>query len=93
MGKLTTLCRKRAQRNYTLAFKLSVVEQVEKGKVVFRLALEMLRPYKAEVACGLIASVRCVLTWARDCQRQRQELPSKHQDILFFNQSSMDVKF
>lgn len=38
MGTPTTPRRKRTQRDYTLAFKLSVVERVEKGEMTYKQA-------------------------------------------------------
>jgi transposase-like protein len=38
MGKTTPSVKKRTQRDYTLAFKLSVVDQVEKGEMTYRQA-------------------------------------------------------
>jgi len=38
MGKAETARRRRSQRDYTLGFKLSVVEQVEKGELTYKQA-------------------------------------------------------
>lgn len=51
---------KRTQRDYTLAFKLSVVEQVEKGELT----------YKQAQRCYGIQGCTTVLTWLRKHGRQ-----------------------
>ncbi len=51
---------KRTQRDYTLAFKLSVVEQVEKGELT----------YKQAQRCYGIQGRTTVLTWLRKHGRQ-----------------------
>ncbi|SMC28174.1 hypothetical protein SAMN02745857_03136, partial [Andreprevotia lacus DSM 23236] len=51
---------KRTQRDYTLAFKLAVVEQVEKGQLT----------YKQAQACYGIQGRSTVLTWLRKHGRQ-----------------------
>jgi len=38
MDNSTTARRRRSQRDYTLGFKLSVVEQVEKGQLTYKQA-------------------------------------------------------
>lgn len=38
MDKSTTVRRRRSQRDYTMGFKLSVVEQVEKGQLTYKQA-------------------------------------------------------
>ncbi|MCV6588495.1 MAG: IS3 family transposase, partial [Marinobacterium sp.] len=55
MDKSTTLRRKRTQRDYTPAFKLSVVEQVEKGEMTYK---------QAQKRYG-IQGRSSVLTWLR----------------------------
>lgn len=54
---------KRTQRDYTLAFKLSVVEQVEKGELTYR---------EAQVRYG-IQGASTVLVWLRKHGRQGWE--------------------
>jgi len=55
MGKPTAGRRKRTQRDYPLAFKLSVVEQVEKGEMTYK---------QAQKRYG-IQGRSTVLTWLR----------------------------
>ena len=38
MGNKTSIARKRSQRDYTLGFKLSVIEQIEKGEMTYKQA-------------------------------------------------------
>ena len=38
MGNKTPIARKRSQRDYTLGFKLSVIEQIEKGGMTYKQA-------------------------------------------------------
>ncbi|NOQ87976.1 MAG: hypothetical protein GQ550_03550, partial [Gammaproteobacteria bacterium] len=42
MGKITHTTRKRTQGDYTLGFKLSVIEQVESGEMTYKQAQVMI---------------------------------------------------
>jgi len=55
MGKTTRVTRKRTQGDYTLGFKLSVIEQIEKGEMTYK---------QAQVKYG-IQGRSTVLVWLR----------------------------
>lgn len=65
MGKPTKSIVKRTQRDYTLAFKLAVVDQVEKGELTYR---------QAQATYG-IQGKSTVLTWLRRHGRQDWHRP------------------
>lgn len=64
MGTPTTPRRKRTQRDYTLAFKLSIVERVEKGEMTYK---------QAQKRYG-IQGRSTVLTWLRKHGQQNWSL-------------------
>ena len=55
MDKVNTARRKRTQRDYTMGFKLAVVEQVERGEMTYK---------QAQRECG-IQGRSTVLVWLR----------------------------
>lgn len=65
MGKLIKSTSKRTQRDYTLAFKLTVVDQVEKGELTYK---------QAQATYG-IQGRSTVLVWLRKHGRQDWHRP------------------
>jgi len=68
MGNKETQRVKRSQRDYPLAFKLSVVEQIEKGEMT----------YKQAQKCYGIQGKSTVLTWLRKHGRLDWSKPMNH---------------
>ncbi len=71
MGNKTAIVRKRSQRDYTLGFKLSVIEQIEKGEMTYKQAQSR---YGIQGRSTVLVWLRKhgKLDWSRPC-----ELPMK----------------
>jgi len=79
MGKTTRITRKRTQGDYTLGFKLSVIEQIEKGEMTYKQAQTT---YGIQGRSTVLVWLRKhgKLDWSRPCElpmTQSKETPAQ----------------